>query len=169
MHQRYSFFVLRYSRDFSRSRFSARSRSCSSGRLLRWYWIPHGGGDLVSFLWPQYSFAAKHARRMIPLWNPHLYSGAPFLADNQAGVLYPINLLAFRSCPTCRIVMEGLAIFHIWLAGAAMYVGLRVWPTLARPLPSGQPSRCYADMEGRGEIGRCLRCSVRLRSCLMMC
>ena len=35
------------------------------------YWLPHGGGDLVSFLWPQYSFAGEAMRSgSIPLWNP---------------------------------------------------------------------------------------------------
>ena len=99
------------------------------------YWIPHGGGDLVSFLWPQYSSAGEAIRSgSIPLWNPHLYSGAPFLADNQSGVLYPINLLTFLVFPNLSYqVMEGLAIFHIWLAGAAMYVALRLWPTLYPP------------------------------------
>src|SRR5512137_1126901 len=54
------------------------------------YWLPRGGGDLVSFLWPQYAFAGEAIRSgSIPLWNPYLYSGAPFLADNQSGVLYP--------------------------------------------------------------------------------
>ena len=99
------------------------------------YWLPHGGGDLVSFLWPQYSFAGEAIRSgSIPLWNPHLYAGMPFLADNQSGVLYPINLLAFLIFPHLSYqVMEGLTIFHIWLAGAAMYVALRVWPPLSSP------------------------------------
>jgi hypothetical protein len=101
------------------------------------YWLPHGGGDVVSFLWPQYSFAGEAIRSgSIPLWNPHLYSGAPFLADNQSGVLYPINLLAFVIFPNLTYqVMEGLTIFHIWLAGAAMYVALRIWPDFT-PSPS---------------------------------
>src|SRR5512139_3581480 len=99
------------------------------------YWIPRGGGDLVSFLWPQYSFAGEAIRSgSIPLWNPQLYSGAPFLADNQSGVLYPINLLAFLVFPNLSYqVLEGLAIFHLWLAGAAMYVALRLWPPLTFP------------------------------------
>lgn len=99
--------------------------------ILTGKWIPHGGGDLVSFLWPQYSFAAQSIRSgSIPLWNPYLYSGAPFLADNQAGALYPINLIAFVLFPNFTYqVMEGLVVFHIWLAGAAMYIALRVWPT----------------------------------------
>jgi hypothetical protein len=78
------------------------------------------------------------------LWNPYLYSGAPFLADNQSGVLYPINLLAFLVFPNLSYqVMEGLVIFHLWLAGAAMYVGLRMWPLTPSPSP-----------KGRGEIAR---------------
>lgn len=102
------------------------------------YWLPRGGGDLVSFLWPQYSFAGEAMRSgSIPLWNPYLYSGAPFLADNQSGVLYPINLLAFLVFPKLSYqVMEGLVIFHIWLAGAAMYVALRLTPR--PPLPKMQ-------------------------------
>lgn len=109
--------------------------------ILAGYWLPHGGGDLVSFLWPQYSFAgAALSSGSIPLWNPHLYSGAPFLADNQAGVLYPLNVLAFLIFPNLSYqVMEGLTIFHVWLAGAAMYVALRVWPNLTPgPSPTGR-------------------------------
>ena len=92
--------------------------------------IPQGGGDLVSFLWPQYAFAAQSMRTgSMPLWNPQLYSGAPFLADNQAGALYPINLLAFLIFPTITYqALEGLVVFHIWLAGACLYVALRIWP-----------------------------------------
>ncbi len=96
--------------------------------------IPHGGGDLASFLYPQYSFAAQSIRSgSIPVWNPHLYSGMPFLADNQAGVLYPINLLAFWLFPNFTYqVMEWLVVLHIWIAGAAMYLCLRMWPSLSR-------------------------------------
>jgi hypothetical protein len=107
------------------------------------YWIPRGGGDLVSFLWPQYSFAAEAIQHgTIPLWNPQLYAGAPFLADNQAGVLYPINLLVFFVFPRLTYqVMEGLSIFHVWLAGAAMYVGLRLWPPFNPPRSTGEMTR----------------------------
>lgn len=88
--------------------------------LLAGQWIPRGGGDLVSFLWPMYRFAARSLRAgVIPLWNPHLYSGAPFVADNQTGLFYPINLLAFALFgEPSYAVMEALVVFHIWLAGA---------------------------------------------------
>jgi hypothetical protein len=91
-------------------------------------WIPQGGGDLVSFLWPTYSYAAQslHAGR-IPLWNPTLYSGAPFAADNQSGLFYPINLLTFLFFPSLPYTaMEWLVVFHFWLAGASMYFLMRV-------------------------------------------
>ncbi len=95
--------------------------------LLEGKWIPRGGGDLVSFIWPMYRFAARSLRKgVLPLWNPHLYSGAPFVADNQSGVFYPVNLLTFALLgePTYA-VMEGLVLFHIWLAGATMFALLR--------------------------------------------
>ncbi len=91
------------------------------------YWIPHGGGDLVSFLWPMYRFSARSLRAgEIPLWNPHLYSGAPYAADNQSGVFYPINLLAFALFgEPSYAVLEGLVVFHVWLAGATSLALLR--------------------------------------------
>ncbi len=102
--------------------------------LLDGQWIPRGGGDLVSFLWPMYRFAARSLRaNIIPLWNPHLYSGAPFAADNQAGLFYPINLLTFAFGEPSYAVMEGLAVFHIWLAGANAFA-------LARGLSLRRPA-----------------------------
>ena len=104
-------------------------------------WIPRGGGDLVSFLWPVYRFAARSLRAgVIPLWNPHLYSGAPFVADNQSGVFYPINLLAFALFGEPSYgVMEGLAVFHIWLAGAGLFA-------LARGLGLRRPAALLGGM-----------------------
>jgi hypothetical protein len=91
-------------------------------------WIPRGGGDLVSFLWPTYSYAAQALQAgRLPLWNHALYSGAPFAADNQSGLFYPPNLFAFLIRPDLPYrAMEWLVVFHVWLAGAAMYAFMRV-------------------------------------------
>ena len=63
-------------------------------------WIPRGGGDLSSFIYPTYAFGARWMRRgVVPLWNPHLYLGMPFLADNQSGLFYPVNLALFSILP----------------------------------------------------------------------
>ena len=101
------------------------------------YIIPQGGGDLVSFLWPNYRYAAQHLnlqllitnpQSLIPnlqslLWNPTLYSGTPFIADNQNGFFYPPNLIAFLLFPDLPYrAMEILVAFHLFLAGAGVYL-----------------------------------------------
>lgn len=93
-------------------------------------WMPAGGGDLAPFLYPNYHFAAAHLKQGdLPLWNPHLYNGVPFAADIQSGLFYPINLLVFLLVPTLTFEwLEYLAVFHFWLAGAAMYLLLRHQP-----------------------------------------
>jgi hypothetical protein len=70
-----------------------------------------------------YRFAARSLRAgLVPLWNPHLHSGIPFVADNQSGVFYPPNLLAFALFGEPSYgVMEALVVFHVWLAGACMF------------------------------------------------
>jgi hypothetical protein len=95
--------------------------------------IPQGGGDLVSFLWPTYRYAAEHltlqsliASPQSLLWNPTLYSGAPFAADNQTGLFYPPNLLFFIIFPNLPYqALETLVALHLFLAGAGMYLLMR--------------------------------------------
>jgi len=100
---------------------------------------PADGGDLVSFLYPTYRFAASQLQQWtLPLWNPHLYGGAPFISDIQAGFLYPPNLLLFMLWPDFDyIAMQWLVIGHVYWAGLGVYTLLRVtkWPDqpLARP------------------------------------
>jgi len=91
---------------------------------------PADGGDLVSFLFPTYRFAASQLQQgVLPLWNPHLYGGAPFISDIQAGFLYPPNLLLFLIQPDFGYrVMQWLAIGHIYWAGLGVYVLLRTLP-----------------------------------------
>ena len=95
-------------------------------------WMPADGGDLVSFLFPTYRFAAAALQQGAwPLWNPELYGGAPHVGDIQAGFLYPPNLLLFLLRPDFPYVaLQWLSIGHIWFAGAGMYLllarGLRV-------------------------------------------
>lgn len=89
--------------------------------------MPAGGGDLISFLYPTYRFAAESLRNgELPLWNPHLYTGASHVADIQAGFLYPVNLLLFGLFPNFGArAMEGLSVLHWWWAGLGMYVFVR--------------------------------------------
>ncbi len=106
-------------------------------------WKPAGGGDLVSFLFPSYRFAASTLRAgEIPLWNPHLYGGAPFLADIQTGLFYPWNLLLFFLVPDFPFkAMEWMSVLHVLLAGLTMYFCLRY-------LEPGRPLRNTAALMG---------------------
>jgi hypothetical protein len=106
-------------------------------------WKPAGGGDLVSFLFPTYRFAAARFQAGdLPLWNPHLYGGAPFLADMQAGLFYPPNLLLFLLAPDFPYkAMEGMSILHVFLAGVTMFLCLR-------HLSPGRPLRAPAALLG---------------------
>lgn len=106
-------------------------------------WLPSGGGDSVSFLYPNYRFAADSLRSgTIPFWNPHQYAGAPFLADNQSGVFYPPNLALFALWPEFSYrAIEMLVILHFVVAGLALYGCLRL-------LHPQQPIRPFAALVG---------------------
>ncbi len=90
-------------------------------------WMPADGGDLLSFLFPLYHFAAQSLKGgEMPLWNPYLYGGAPFAADIQTGLFYPINLLLFFLMPKIAFrTLELISVLHFFLAGAFMYLCLR--------------------------------------------
>ena len=73
-------------------------------------------------------FRNELAARHLPVWNPYVYSGHPFLADPQAAVFYPINdLFTLVSLPWAgwaeRLYWLQLeAIFHFLLAGIFTWV-----------------------------------------------
>jgi hypothetical protein len=106
-------------------------------------WKPAGGGDLVSFLFPTYRFAAgQMSQGVLPLWNPHVYVGVPFLADMQSGLFYPLNLALFFLAPEFRYeALQAMAALHVFLAGAFMYLCLRY-------LEPGRPLRVSAAFAG---------------------
>jgi O-antigen/teichoic acid export membrane protein len=59
----------------------------------------------------------------VPLWNPYLFAGAPFLAAGQHSALYPFSLL-FYVLPLTRAY--GLfTVSQLWLAGAFMFLFAR--------------------------------------------
>ena len=104
---------------------------------------PADGGDLLSFLYPTYRFAAAElSAGRLPLWNPTLYGGAPFLGDIQAGFLYGPNLLLFLVQPEFSYpALQWLAVLHLFWAGLGIYVLLRTlrWPPLGEPPPGESP------------------------------
>ncbi|MBN1967098.1 MAG: YfhO family protein, partial [Anaerolineae bacterium] len=105
----------------------------------------HGGGDLASFIYPVYTFAARWLKQgVVPLWNPHLYMGMPFAADNQSGLFYPLNLLFFFLTSTLSYdAVELMAVSHVFLAGLFTYLLLRDLST-----GRGQPVGRIAALAG---------------------
>ena len=81
-------------------------------------------GDMFLYFYPNWNYAAAAIRQgRLPLWNPYLFMGVPFLANSQTGVLYPLNLaLAWLS--TTRAINLTI-ILHVWLAGAGAYIFAR--------------------------------------------
>jgi hypothetical protein len=71
-----------------------------------------------------------------PLWNPTAFSGQPFAADAQSGVVYPPALAAFGLLsPASGLV--ALVIFHYVLAALATY-------TFARLVGAGRIGAIFA-------------------------
>ena len=58
--------------------------------------VPHKpiGDDQIRIFYPSRTFTNEMiSKNMFPLWNPHIFSGTPHLADFQSAVFYPFNLL----------------------------------------------------------------------------
>src|SRR5438046_619253 len=68
------------------------AHAAPSGDLL-----PHTNiGDIVTSFYPYRTIAARAAREgTLPLWNPYMLSGAPFLANTQSALFYPPNFLFY--------------------------------------------------------------------------
>jgi hypothetical protein len=77
--------------------------------------------DAFVYFIPQRVFLAKSLLAgQIPLWDPHLFLGAPFLANPQTAVLYPLSWLFVLGAPesiyTVQLVVHGfLAAFFLYL------------------------------------------------------
>ncbi len=89
--------------------------------------IPHNNllTDLIieNYAWKR--FAVNSLRQgEIPLWNPNLFAGAPFLATGQHSMLYPFSWLFFFLSPAKAY--GWYTVIQLWMAGMSMYVFARV-------------------------------------------
>jgi len=90
------------------------------------------GGDIISpgdtdiFL-EFYHMRGFTARELlagnIPLWNPHIYSGSPFLMDPETGIFYPLNWV-FLLLPT-TLAINTSVILHLTLLGILTFLWVR--------------------------------------------
>jgi hypothetical protein len=83
------------------------------------------GVDVFTYFTPFKAYAAEALRAgRLPLWNPYLFMGVPFLANIQTAVLYPLNLpLIWLSAP--KMVAYSIVI-HIFLGGLFAYLYARL-------------------------------------------
>ena len=89
-----------------------------AGRIL-------AGPDAFAYFYPMYEYASSRLLHgQLPLWDPYLFLGAPFLANPQAGVLYPLHWpllgLAAPSLATATLCL------HYALTACFMYLFLRI-------------------------------------------
>jgi len=83
-----------------------------------------GGLDVFVYFYPLRAYLAQGlAEGRLPLWNPHLFLGSPFLANPQTAVFYPGTLL-FGLLPVPRAYVANL-LAHLFLAAASLYAFAR--------------------------------------------
>jgi len=89
--------------------------------------VPHNHliGDMIIQNYSWKSFTRQILRQgTIPLWNPYLFAGVPFLAAGQYGVLYPLGLI-FYLIPIAH-AYGWFTLLHLFLAALFMYIYMRV-------------------------------------------
>jgi hypothetical protein len=80
--------------------------------------------DAVQQFWPWRQYAGQQLRRgIIPLWNPYLFCGTPFVANNQSAVFYPETWL-FAWLPAER-AFGWAAALYLFASGSFMFWFLR--------------------------------------------
>ncbi|MCP4415710.1 MAG: hypothetical protein GY805_03745, partial [Chloroflexi bacterium] len=82
-------------------------------------------GDTFLYFYPYWSAAADALQNgRIPLWNPNLFMGAPFLANSQVGFFYPLNWPVWLLLPTPYAVSASI-LLHLFIAGVGAYLAGR--------------------------------------------
>ena len=79
------------------------------------------GTDLSSqFVHWRYFGFSQLKQGVLPLWNPHIFSGTPYVGGFQSAMFYPLNLL-YVILPLATAINYSIAI-HVFLLGFFMYL-----------------------------------------------
>lgn len=96
-----------------------------AGRVL-------AGGDLFTYFYPYWAEASRALRAgRLPLWNPYLFMGVPFLANSQVGVFYPLNWPLWLLSPPHRALHWSI-VLHLCLTAIGAYLFARASLRLGR-------------------------------------
>ena len=83
------------------------------------------GLDVFTYFYPYKTYAAEMVRQgHLPLWNPYLFMGVPYLANIQTALFYPLNFSLYW-LPAPRMVACSIAL-HIFLGGLFLYLFARI-------------------------------------------
>jgi len=74
------------------------------------------------FYWRYFGFNTL-AKGVLPLWNPYIYGGTPFVGGLQSAIFYPLNLI-FLIFPI-HVAINYSIILHVFLSGVFTYLYLR--------------------------------------------
>lgn len=80
---------------------------------------PHTDIASQFIYWRDFGFS-ELKKGNLALWNPHLFSGAPFFGGFQAALLYPLNVF-YLFLPLSVAINTGI-ILHVLLLGFFMYL-----------------------------------------------
>lgn len=89
------------------------------GRVLYW-------GDILLYFDPMQRFAQNRlVSGRLPLWNPYMLCGQPYLGNPQMGLLYPLSVLTpFLPAP---LYFSMAILIHLAFCGVWMYHFLLRW------------------------------------------
>lgn len=95
--------------------------------------------DLIYHTYPL-RFHSREAMRQfgeLPLWNPYIFAGQPFLANAQSGLFYPLNWLA-HVVPLHR--------FFAWAGALRLYLASLLTYLFLRSNGAGKPASLLAGL-----------------------
>ncbi|MGH7178931.1 MAG: hypothetical protein ACREJC_16260, partial [Tepidisphaeraceae bacterium] len=84
--------------------------------------------------WRQFGFEQLRSGD-IPLWNPHIYGGAPYFAGFQAALLYPPNWLHLLL--PLGVAINWIVALHVFLMGYFTYLWCRRRASVAGSILAG--------------------------------
>lgn len=82
--------------------------------------------DQILQFYPWFEFTQTSLKQgIIPLWNPYICCGAPFLANLQSSIFFPINLLTYFFPSNAALAIN--AVIRLFIAGFFLYLLLRLF------------------------------------------
>ncbi len=94
-----------------------------AGRFLA---SPNSDQYLAGYAFREFAASTLKAAGHIPLWNPYLMGGVPYVAGMAGDIFYPPSLL-LRAIVPVDVAMSLAFALHLFFAGLLAYVFMRSW------------------------------------------